>query len=435
MFTKNNLSSFDLFVFWFNCVAFLPTILCGFSAHCSCNVAFLLVAAMAAQEDPFLYMCRAFGQHLTPDELRYWDFAMHNYENGLWSQQLMVMTLEGFQSRQAASAPSTPSTTASSWPNARPQSFQPPPQQPQSFQQSPQQQPFVDLFSPGTWPKLSQQQQQPPKGYPKGNKMGPQQQHQPNQKGQKGDGMAFLPTKGDPKGKGKDKNKFRFPVREIVATDRADSVRRLKRFMDEYEAYVFRPREDVPRQFETVYESLGESGPQMYKNLRHHLKGEAGLKITGRLLQFIAERSHWKVDKMNHIERNRKVKREKDAQSSRMSVASGFTGMSTQTAAWSIDNWLCLFWSVESGRITHQQKLCLFWPFFCFCSFTFNVGSCDGAIMAKAGTENKKQLYVAVLISCFVLHFVMIAPRTKGSSQMNCVFSDQEFAVSPSMFT
>ena len=145
--------------------------------------------------------------------------------------------------------------------------------------------------------------------------------------------MAFLPTKGNPKGKGKDKNKFRFPVREIVATDRADSVRRLKRFMDEYEAYVFRPREDVPRQFEQVYESLGESGPQFYKNLRHHLKGEAGLKITGRLLQFIAERSHWKVDKMNHIERNRKSKREKDAQSSRMSVASGFTGMSTQTAA------------------------------------------------------------------------------------------------------
>ena len=145
--------------------------------------------------------------------------------------------------------------------------------------------------------------------------------------------MAFLPTKGDPKGKGKDKNKFRFPVREIVATDRAESVRRLKRFMDEYEAYVFRPREDVPRQFEPVYESLGESGPQFYKNIRHHLKGEAGLKITGRLLQFIAERSHWKVDKMNHIERNRKVKREKDAQSSRMSVASGFTAMSTQTAA------------------------------------------------------------------------------------------------------
>lgn len=53
----------------------------------------------------------------------------------------------------------------------------------------------------------------------------------------------------------------------------------------------------------------------------------------------------------------------------------------------------------------------------------------------KQAQKTKKQLYVAVLISCFVLHFVMIAPRTKGSSQMNCVFSDQEFAVSPSMFT
>ena len=80
------------------------------------------------------------------------------------------------------------------------------------------------------------------------------------------------------------------------------------------------------------------------------------------------------------------------------------------------------------------NKNCVFSDRF-FCSFTFKVGSCDGAIMAKAGTEDKKQLYVEILTSCFVLHFVMIAPRTKRSSQMNCVFSDQEFAVSPSMFT
>ena len=274
----------------------------------------------ASQEDPFLYMCHLFTPYLPPDDASYWEFALAQYERGLWSQELIRMTMEAFQAN--ISQPSTPSTAASSRPQA--------------------------TCPPGNWPPL-----------PKANKIGPRPQGPQNQKGDgkpssgqkgngmaflptkgngkgfapQGDGMAFLPTKGKGKGNEKGKNAFRFAPREITATDRADAMRRLRRFHAEHDSFVFRPREDVPREYELVYAALGENGPQFYKNLRHHLKDQEGGVVAGRVLQYIAERSHWRVDRLNHVEKNRKFKRERDAQSSRMSVASGFTNMSTRTQA------------------------------------------------------------------------------------------------------
>eukprot|EP00435_Cladocopium_sp_Y103_P000545 s5280_g1.t1 len=106
---------------------------------------------------------------------------------------------------------------------------------------------------------------------------------------------------------------------------------RMQAWMDAHPDFVFRPRDAVPPHLEKVYENLGESGPALWKNLRHHLQGEENEEIAGMVCQFMAERSTWRADKMSHVETQRKRRTERDADTSRMSVATGYTGMSTKT--------------------------------------------------------------------------------------------------------
>jgi hypothetical protein len=49
-------------------------------------------------------------------------------------------------------------------------------------------------------------------------------------------------------------------------------------------------------------------------------------------LQYMAERSTWRADKMNQVELQRRHKRDADADTSRMSVATGYTNCSTLTS-------------------------------------------------------------------------------------------------------
>ena len=56
---------------------------------------------------------------------------------------------------------------------------------------------------------------------------------------------------------------------------------------------------------------LGENGTMdwLWKNLRHHLAGaDEGTDVAGRIVQYMAERSTWRVDKVNHAEGRRKEK-------------------------------------------------------------------------------------------------------------------------------
>ena len=70
--------------------------------------------------------------------------------------------------------------------------------------------------------------------------------------------------------------------------------------------------------FREIYQELGEDGPHFWKNLRHHLADEKG--------QFLAENSTWKAAKNCVLEKERRLKKEKDALSSKMSVVTGYTG-------------------------------------------------------------------------------------------------------------
>ena len=73
--------------------------------------------------------------------------------------------------------------------------------------------------------------------------------------------------------------------------------------------------------------------------------------------RYTAEKSTWKADRMNTVEKERKQRWERDADSSRLSVATGYTGWSTATVRgrrWE----LCLFWPVLLGVLS----VCLSWP-------------------------------------------------------------------------
>ena len=112
------------------------------------------------------------------------------------------------------------------------------------------------------------------------------------QKGNKGKGKQ-------PQGWGQKGNKGGGPKggrafwrREVGALNLADAERRLQRWMDDHPDFIFRPRESVPTDFEEVYTILGENGPQLWKNLRHHLTGDDGEEIAGRVLQYMPKGRH-----------------------------------------------------------------------------------------------------------------------------------------------
>eukprot|EP00438_Fugacium_kawagutii_P000316 Skav222507 [mRNA] locus=scaffold6640:103:690:+ [translate_table: standard] len=158
-------------------------------------------------------------------------------------------------------------------------------------------------------------------------------------KGQYKGGGKFGPEKGGGKvgGKGKGTPKGGFGRRNrpegMTAQNLEEAENRMQRFMDAHPDFVFRPRDAVPPAAEEVYNHLGERGPQLWKNLRHHLQGEEGVGVATRVVQFMATHSTWSLDQTSMTERARKERRERDADSSRLSVATGYTGRSRGTIA------------------------------------------------------------------------------------------------------
>ena len=64
-----------------------------------------------------------------------------------------------------------------------------------------------------------------------------------------------------------------FRKADMTARDLSEAEARMQRFMDQRPDFVFRPREAVPEDMQAAYDVLGESGPQFWKSLRHHLRG------------------------------------------------------------------------------------------------------------------------------------------------------------------
>ena len=144
----------------------------------------------------------------------------------------------------------------------------------------------------------------------------------PLRAGPKGKGGAPAPAQG--KGRGKGKGNARHG-----ATDAAAAKRELAQFLQLHGDFTFRPRPAPPAEILTVYDELYEGSLGLYKHMARHMRTPAALAILHQeILPEMARESHWRVDKQNHVEKNRRDSRELGAsRSSRSSVsrASGWT--------------------------------------------------------------------------------------------------------------
>ena len=343
------------------CVAFLPTSDIGVFVFFGRRVAFLPAASAAMADASFLEMARGFGEMLPPEERPFWQQILTYYEQGIFPKELVLENLRALQKRLGRGAP-TPepprppgASSSGSQEQGVPKAWQQPPHAiyHPSMGQAPAQpgwhypglhpQQFVSQPTPvaaaGVFSDHAAAQQmfyaqpwQYGQGWVKGQGKGQQEmQHQVWGHGGKKGGGKWHCRDDRQQGGGKQGGLF-FRKREVVALDLADAERRLQSWMDDHPDFVFRPRESVPAEFEDLYNILGENGPQLWKNLRHHLTGEEGEQIAGQVLQYMAERSTWRADKMNQVELQRRHKRDADADTSRMSVATGYTNCSALTS-------------------------------------------------------------------------------------------------------
>ena len=144
----------------------------------------------------------------------------------------------------------------------------------------------------------------------------------PLRAGPKGKGGAPAPAQG--KGRGKGKGNARHG-----ATDAAAAKRELAQFLQLHGDFTFRPRPAPPAEILTVYDELYEGSLGLYKHMARHMRTPAALAILHQeILPEMARESHWRVDKQNHVEKNRRDSRELGASRlSRSSVsrASGWT--------------------------------------------------------------------------------------------------------------
>ena len=337
-------------------VAFLPAAEICF--HAFRGVAFLPVTVAAMADANFLAMARGFGSMLPPERQAFWDGVLQNYEDGIFTQELVLQNLYALQGQPtgapAASAAQAPAGSSGPTPQAVPGAV------PKAWQNPPQavyMQDVGQMYSQPGWVYPNQFQgpaPAPQQAFPQQNAYGfagvfsdhanppnmfhadPWQKGKGNWKGKGKQGKGQQKGKGY-KGEGKTGDKGGkqggglFRRRPVVAQSLEEAEERLDAFMEENPNFIFRPREEVPPQYEDVYHILGENGPQLWKCLRHHLTGTEGEAIAGRVLQYMAERSTWRADKMNQVDTQRRQRREQDANTSRMSVATGCTGMSTQT--------------------------------------------------------------------------------------------------------
>ena len=287
-------------------------------------------------DDPFWAVCVAFEDFLQDEQdVRHWQYVLQQYESGRFSTQVLIETMRSFRNNP----PSATASTATDWEHIDEHDFPP------GFGYQSGKGKGKGKFPSGG--KGDGKFQPGGKGHGKFQPRGKGDAE--FQEGGKGDGkFGWEPHKGDGKyskggkgdgkgGKGDGKGrkgggkKGGYQRREITALNLADAQRRMDLWLGQHPAFIFRPREEVPPEFKPVYEELGEDGPHFWKNLRHHMAGERKLATAGRFLQFLAENSTWKVAKNSILERDRRLRKEKDAMSSKLSGVSGYTGWSRRT--------------------------------------------------------------------------------------------------------
>ena len=299
---------------------------------------------MAHVDADFLALAKRFGQMLPPGPAMFWGGVLDNYEKGNIPKEIVIKSMNALEDipnaaqSNAASAPAQYSSGASFLTaSTAPGSPRPPASSAGGCDDT-----GSSVSAAWTNPPASLYHQPPGwnmwwgKGFPPPwPPLPPGTDQWANMYGWHGTGKKSGAKAAGKKGgsnagkKGKAKG---FRKADMTARDLSEAEARMQRFMDQHPHFVFRPREAVPEDMQAAYDVFGESGPQFWKSLRHHLPGDAQAHIAQGLVQFMAERSSWSVDQTCMREKSRKERRERDANSSRLSAATGYTGRSQATA-------------------------------------------------------------------------------------------------------
>ena len=81
-------SQFAVSVVWLFC-----PLLSFFFFHACRGVAFLPVTVAAMTDANFIAMARGFGSMLPPERQAFWDGVLQNYEDGIFTQELVLQNL------------------------------------------------------------------------------------------------------------------------------------------------------------------------------------------------------------------------------------------------------------------------------------------------------------------------------------------------------
>ena len=107
------------------------------------------------------------------------------------------------------------------------------------------------------------------------------------------------------------------------------AARSLAQFLQQHRSFVFEPRANLPENMRRHWNYLEEDDEKLYKHIRHHCTSvEAEEWLHGELLPEMAEKSLWRVDKHNVVEKDwrdkwrRKASRDSD---SRLSLRTNVT--------------------------------------------------------------------------------------------------------------
>ena len=136
-------------------------------------------------------------------------------------------------------------------------------------------------------------------------------------KGDKGKGKDDKGKGKDAKGKGKAKGKYTHSLEE--------ALQQLEQFKARNPGFSFRPRAGPDERQREILESIGETDDNLYKRIAKHTESNMAV-LHGEILPEMLEKSNWKIDKINAVEKDRQARQaaSSDGRSSRVTYRSVF---------------------------------------------------------------------------------------------------------------
>ncbi len=119
----------------------------------------------------------------------------------------------------------------------------------------------------------------------------------------------------DANGKGKAKGKYTHSLEE--------ALQQLEQFKARNPDFSFRPRAGPDERQRQILESIGETDDNLYKRIAKHTESNMAV-LHDDILPEMLEKSNWKIDKMNAVEKDRQARQaaSSDGRSTRLTYRS-----------------------------------------------------------------------------------------------------------------